>query len=240
MEETVTLEGYITWFKSHERLLVIALVLGVGYLSYGKWLDKSATDAASKAAVALQVAAVQHDADLKVAAAVAQQTALFNQAQAQHEQEMASLVGIMASRDAASTHQIAVVQQPKTTPEAIADLNQTYKFPTPLTVEQAGTIPTEDIQSFTVAKIQAETATADLADTKTQLASTESLLSSATALVGVKTDQVTGLQTELKTQAAASKAEIASVKAAARKSKFAWFKIGFVSGVAATLAVIYH
>lgn len=143
---------------------------------------------------------------------------------------MASLVAAVASRDTVSKQQIAVVTKPKTTPEAIADLNAVYKLPTPLTVEAAGSIPTEDIQSFTVAKIEAETAKADLTDTRTQLASTESLLASATALVTAKTDQVTGLQTELKTQADASKAEIVSVKAAGRKSKFAWFKVGFVTG----------
>lgn len=229
------LENWIKFFKSHERLIVIALVLGIGYFGLGRILDHSAMVDSNRAAVAAQIASVQHDADVKIAAVVAAQTEQFNAAQQQHEQEMTSIIAAISARDTLSTQKIAVVQQPKTTPEAIADLNQTYKFPSPLTVEQAGTIPTEDIQSFTVAKIEAETAKADLADTKTQLASTESLLTSATALVGVKTEEVTGLQTELTTQAAASKAEIASVKAAGRKSKFGWFRagvvVGFVAGV---------
>jgi hypothetical protein len=227
------LDTYIKWFQSHERILIIALVLGVSYVGYGKWLDKAAIDSVSKAAVAQQVAAVQHDADVKIAAAVAQQTALFNQESLAHEHEMAVLVAAVASRDAASNQQIAAVTQPKTLPQAVADLNAAYKLPTPLTVEEAGSIPTADIQSFTVAKIEADTAKADLENVQQELASAVYDGDQARNLIGSLTTQVSGLETELTTQATASKAEIAAVKAAARKSKFGWFKAGAVVGFVA-------
>jgi len=219
-----------SWLQRHERIVCLALVLVVTAFGINKWLDKSAIDASNKAAVAIQVAAVQHDADQKVAAAIAQQTALFNQEQQAREQEMASLVAAVASRDAASNNRVAVVTQPKTTPQAVADLNSVYTLPTPLTVEEAGLIPIADLQQFTVAKIQGDTAQADLADTRKELATTTASLSSATSLVGSLQNQVTGLQTELKDVTVAKDAEIASVKAAARKSKRNWFIAGLITG----------
>ena len=219
-----------TWLQRHERIVIVALVLTVAAFGINKWLDKSAIEASNKAAVAQQIASVQHDADQKIAAAVAQQTALFNQEQAAREQEMASLVAAVASRDAASTQKITVVSQPKTTPQAVADINSVYTLPTPLTVEEAGLIPIADLQQFTIAKIQGDTAQADLADTRKELATTTASLSSATGLVGALQNQVTGLNTELKDVTAAKDAEIKAVKTAARKSKRNWFIAGLITG----------
>ena len=73
------LEKYITWFKAHERLLIVALVLGVGVYGFNHWLDKSAVDAQTKAAVAEQVAAEQKSANAQLAAQLQQQMMLFQQ-----------------------------------------------------------------------------------------------------------------------------------------------------------------
>lgn len=228
----ISLDSYVKWVKAHERLVIVAMVLALGAFGFSKWADKSAADAQAKAATAIQVAAVQHDADVKIAAAVAQQTALFNAAQQQHEQEIAQLVEAVASRDAASAKQISVVTQPKTTPEAVADLNAAYgaTLPTPLTAEQAGSIPVVDLQQFTVAKIQATTLQGDLADTRKELDTTSQGLTQATALVGALQNQVTGLQTEIKDNDVAAKNEIAAIKKEARKDKIKWFKRGFIVG----------
>ena len=226
------LEQYLKWFKEHERILIIFAVLLVGYFGLNKWLDKSAVDAQIQAATAQQIAQVQHDADAKIAAAVAQQTALFNQAQAQHEQEIASLVAAVASRDAASNQKINQVTQSKDIPQAVADINAVYgaTLPTPLTVTEAGSIPLADLQQFAVAKIREGTLQGDLADTRKELDSTSQQLGQATGLVGTLQNQVTGLQTELKDQAAADKKTLDACKATARQGKMKWFKIGFVTG----------
>jgi hypothetical protein len=228
-----------SWIQRHERIILVAMVLAVSAFGLNKWIDKSAMDAASKAAVAQQVAAVQHDADVKLAAAVAQQTTLFNQERQAREQEMASLVAAVASRDVASNNQIAAVGHPKDIAQAIGDLQTAYQdnplFREPWSVALtpngvAAEFDAEHISQFTVAKIEADTAKADLIDTRKELETTEAGLASATSLVGALQGQVTGLQTEIKTNADASKAEIASVKASARKSKVGWFKFGFVTG----------
>lgn len=230
-----------SWLQKHERIVLFAMVLAVAAFGLNKWLDKSAMDAASKAAVAQQVAAVQHDADQKIAAAVAQQTALFNQEQNAREQEMASLVAAMASRDAASNNKVTIVSQPKTPSQAVVDLQSTYTLSAPVVVTSDGAdIPTADIQQFTIAKIEGDTAKADLIDSQKELATTSVSLGEATTLVGALQNQVTGLQTEIKTDATASKAEIASVKAAGRKSKVAWFKRGFIVGFVAGFATAHY
>ena len=198
-----------TWFQRHERIIIIAMVLAVAAFGLNKWLDKSVIDAASRAAVAQQVAAVQHDADVKVAAAIAQQTALFNHDQALREQEMASLVAAVASRDAASNNRVKVVTAPKSAQEAVVDLSTVYTLPVPVTVTSDGaSVPTVDLQQFTATKIQLDTATADLTDTQKELDTATQGLASATSLVGALQTQVTGLQTETKTNDTACTAQI--------------------------------
>jgi hypothetical protein len=235
------LDTYLKWFESHERILIVAMVLGVSAFGLNKWLDKSAIDAASKAAVAQQVAAVQHDADVKVAAAIAQQTALFNHEQQVREQEMATLVSAIASRDLAANTKIKTVTQPKTPSQAVTDLQATYQLAVPVTVTDSGAeVPTVDLQQFTVAKIEGDTAKADLVDTRKELDTTTHSLVSATSLVGALQNQVTGLQVEIKDNAVANQMEIAALKAKARKSKLAWFKGGVVVGFFGGLVVGHY
>lgn len=226
------LDTYLKWFEAHERILIIAMVLALGYFGLNKWLDKSAMDAQMKAAVAQQVAAVQHDADTKIAAAVAQQTALLEQERQQHDAEIAQLVAAVASRDAASSKKVNEVTHSTDINQAVNDLNAAYgnTLPSPLTVAQAGSVPLADLQQFTVAAILEKTAEADLADTQKQLTDKTEELASSTQLVGALQNQVTGLQTELKDVTVADKKALDAAKAEARKGKMKWFKRGFIVG----------
>lgn len=230
------LEKYLKLFEAHERVIIITLVLAFAFFGWNKWLDKSAIDAQNKAAVAQQIAQVQRDADAKIATAVAQQTALFNQAQARYEQEIASLVNAVASRDAASTKRVKEVSNPDTTPiVAMNNLAQayapyTFNDPTPITPDGLIEFRVADVQQFTVAEIERQTATADLHDTQTQLDATKTQLDSAVSLTGSLQGQVIGLQTEIKKNDTAAKQELSACQATARKGKMKWFKIGFVTG----------
>lgn len=221
-----------TWLQRHERLVLMAMILLTAGWGFNSWVNHSADVANQRAAVAQQIAEVQRESDAKVAAAVAQQTALFNQAQARYEQEIASLVDAVASRDAASNKQVKQVQTSNTTEQAVADLNQAYgvELPSPLTVAQAVNIPLPDLQAFSTAAIERDTAVADLHDTKTQLDATKTQLDSAVSLTGSLQQQVTGLQVEIKKNDTAAKQELSACQATARKGKLKWFKIGFVTG----------
>ena len=230
------LEKYLKFFQAHERLFIITLVLTFALFGWNIWLDKSATDAQNKAAVAQQIAQVQRESDAKIATAVAQQTALFNQAEARYEQEIASLVDAVASRDAASNKQIKQVQQSTTTQQAVADLNDVYRtLPSPLTVGEAASVPLPDLQAFTTAAIERDTAVADLNDTRTQLDSTKTQLDSSITLNGSLQGQVQGLQTQIKKNDDAAKQELKACQAEARKGKMTWFKRGFIVGFVAGL-----
>jgi hypothetical protein len=225
---------YITWIKAHERIIIVAMVLAAGSFGLNKWLDKSAMDAASKAAVAQQVAAVQHDADLKVAAAVAQQTALFNQESQAREQEMASLVAAVASRDSASNTKVKNVLAPKPITDVLSDLSAAYPKlsfdPTMITQSGELAFPLPTVQQFTSTKIQLDTLQLDLVDTKKELDTTTQGLASSNSLIGALQGQVTGLNKEIADNGVACTTQIAAVKAAARKSKLGWFKVGLVTG----------
>lgn len=229
------LDTYLKWFQSHERLILVAVVLTFGYFGLGKWLDKSAMDKAMQAAVAQQVAAVQHDADQKIAAAVAQQTALFEQEHLASEKQIASLVATVASRDVASTNKIKDVLDIKSVTDVLSDLAAAYPKinfdPTPVTGNNLE-FPLPVVQQFTAAKIEGDTAKADLDNVQQELATAVYDGDQARTLVGSLQTQVTGLQTEIKDDSIASQKQIAAVKADARKSKMKWFKIGFVTGFA--------
>jgi hypothetical protein len=233
------LDTYLKWFESHERLIIILMVLVAGSFGLSKWLDKSAMDAASKAAVAQQVAAVQHDADQKIAAAIAQQTSLFNQMQQAHEQEMASLVAAVASRDAASTTKIKTVLEPKSITDVLADLAHAYTHinfdPTAITQDGKLAFALPVVQQFTATKIEDETAKADLTDTKKELDSTVTSLGSCTTLVGSLQTQVTGLQKEIVLDKDEYEKNTKSLRVEARKKQWGWFRVGFglgyISGV---------
>jgi hypothetical protein len=230
---------YLGWIKAHERIVIVAMVLAVSAFSFSKWLDKSAMDAASKAAVAQQVAAVQHDADVKVAAAIAQQTALFNHDQALREQEMASLVAAVASRDAASNTKVKQVLAPKPITDVLSDLAYAYPGqvfgPEHITQDNKLAFALPEVQTFTATKIQLDTAQADLVDTKKELDVTKEGLAGSTSLVSSLQGQVTGLQTEITLNNTACTTQVAAIKAAAKKSKLGWFKVGvavgFVAGI---------
>jgi len=233
-----------SWMQRHERIIIVAMVLAVGAFGLNKWLDKSAIDAASKAAVAQQVAAVQHEADQKIAAAVEQQTALFNHEQQIREQEMASLVAAVASRDAASTTRVNNVLAPKPITDVLTDLSAAYPKisfdPTAITQDGKLAFPLPTVQQFTAAKIEGDTAKADLLDTKKELDTTTAGLVASTSLVGALQNQVTGLQTELTTQGSADAAVLKAEKAKARKSKLGWFKFGLGVGYVAGLVTGHY
>ena len=226
------LDTYLKWFVAHERLVLVLAVLAFGTYGWNKWLDKSAADANAKAAVAEQSALIAKQAADKQAVLMQQQIDQFNQQEAAREQDMASLVAAVASRDAASSKRITDVTAPKTPPQAVTDLNAAYpKLPVPLVPTDTGAnVPTADLQQFTVTKIQGDTCQADLTDTKTELANDEESLKNATGVISGFQTQVADDKIAATTAQAAFDKEKKQLVADARKSKWNWFKAGVVVG----------
>jgi predicted ribosome quality control (RQC) complex YloA/Tae2 family protein len=220
-----------SWLKEHERIVLTFLVLSFGIYGFNHWLDKSATDATTKAAYAEQSAAEAKSVTTQALAQLAQQQAQFNQAEQARQTEMASLVAAIASRDAASATRVKAVEAPKTPTQAVADVQTNYVLPAPITVTADGAdVPTADLQLFTATKINGDTCTADLQDTRTQLSSTTAGLTQATGLLTTKDKAIADLEAADVKTAEANAAEVKQLKAEARKSRWHWFVSGFTLG----------
>jgi hypothetical protein len=238
-----------TWLKQHERLILAPLVLGVVLFGLNRWFDRSAADANMKAAAAATVAAEaqasrkQADAQEAVLLAqVNQQMALLTAQVASDKQTIASLVATVASRDAASSKQVASVSGTKTPPQAVADLTSAYPhLPQPIVPTDTGAqVSTEDLQQFTVAAIERDTAKADLQDTRSQLAAAQDEVTNDEAIIGQKNrviaqDAITlqAHDTQATADVNAAKQEAKAAKAEARKSKWHTFWWGFAAGFGA-------
>lgn len=235
----------LTWLQKHERLIIGTMVLVFALYGCNRWFDKSATDAKVQAAVAEQVAASadasKKQADATYAAvlsAATQQTALLQAQVASDKQTIASLVATVASRDAATTTKVNAVQGTKTPAQAVADLSTTYTLSAPVTVTDSGaSVPTSDLQQFTVAKLEGDAAKADLKDTQSELSAAQSEVTNDENIIVQKDkviaqDAVTLAAHDTAAQADAKKAaaDLKEAKASARKSKWHWFWAGVATG----------
>jgi hypothetical protein len=222
----------LTWLQKHERIVITFLVLSFGIYGWNHWLDKSATDATTKADIAEQAAAQSKSVADTALAQLAAQQASFNQAEQARQTFEVSLVVAIASRDAASATRVKAVEAPKTPTQAVTDVQSAYVLPIPITVTSDGAdVPTVDLQLFTATKIDGDTCTDDLQDTRTQLSSTTAGLTQATGLLATKDKAITDLQDEITTDNTAHAAEVKQLKADARKSKFHWFLTGLLTGL---------
>ena len=234
----MTLDNYIKWFKAHERALIVALVMGLGVYGFNHHVDKSAEVATTKALIAEQAADAARQTTVTALQQMAQQQTAFNSATAIRDTQIATLVQQIASRDAASATRVKAVEAPKTPTQAVSDVQSNYSLPVPITVTSDGAdVPTADLQLFTATKINGDTCTDDLQDTRTELTETTTGLTQATDLLVMKDKAIAALQAGDVKTAEANAAEIKQLKADARKSKWRWFLTGLTLGFAGRSAL---
>jgi hypothetical protein len=220
-----------SWLKAHENIAIAILALVLGLYGFNRWTEKSANDARAQVAIS-QTAQAQQDASVKaLQAQLTAQTQQFAVSQAEMKTEILSLVSAIAQRDAATQTKVVAVSTPKTPTQAVVDLQATYTLAAPVTVTETGAdIPTVDIQQFTVAKLEGDTAASDLRDTQSELMATQGNLSECNSLVGTLQKAVAQDKTDLAAHDKAAADEVAQVKADARRSKLHWFFWGVVTG----------
>jgi hypothetical protein len=224
-----------TWFQKHERIVIALFALTLGVWGFNKWVDVSANNAKTQAAVSEQARVAQDTTVKQLQAQMATQAQQFSQSQAEMKAEVLSLVSAIAQRDAKAAQQIQIVTAPKTPTQAVADLTTAYpKLPdAPVVTDGGATVSTADVQQFTVAKIEGDTAKADLDDTKTELTKTNTTLSQAVSLLGTKDTVIAGLQLDVTKHDKACEDSKTELKREARKDKWHAFLAG-----AGTVAVI--
>lgn len=226
------LDTYLKWFVAHERLVIIALVLSFGFVGTTKYLDYASHKADIEAAVSAKDAKDAKAVVDQMMQTVAQHDAAAAKEVAAKDQEIASLVQSIVTRDAATQKKVVEVTAPKTPPQAVADLNAAYPaLPTPLVATDFGAnVPTLDLQQFTATKIQSDACSADLTDTKQQL--TDSQANAATILTQVsdRDKLIAGMKDEDVKNTKAWKDEKDALVKDARKSKWKIFWAGVVAG----------
>ena len=96
------------YFKAHERLIVVALVLAVGTFGLSKYFDRAATVDSAKAATAEVILQQQITTNAQLASQTAAQIAQYQAMVTQLAQQNASLTAAVAAENAALANRQAV------------------------------------------------------------------------------------------------------------------------------------
>ena len=228
----VAIKPELTWLQKHERIIIISLVLLFCGWGINKWINNDAKKADSQAQVAMQQLADQKAKDAQDATQVAQLDAQYQQLVITVTQENAQLAAAIAQRNAGLQKQQTADQQ--MTPPQLANRWGTLVAakPNSITVATDGNLEvTETVALDTVEQLeQVPVLTMDLTNETAVASADQQEIDKANALNGALVTQVGDLQTTITKDDAACKAQVASVKADANKSKVKWFKIGFVTG----------
>jgi DNA mismatch repair ATPase MutL len=230
----VTVTATTSWIKQHERTVICAMFLAVTLFLGGKFLDREAVKAQANATVATQVAA-----DAKLAAQQAAQQVAQTQAQYQAmldalQKQNAALAQAVAQRNVVLVQQQAVdktLSPTQLTQRWAALVPNTQPTVTPTGVA----VTTADAQ-LTVAQLEnVPVLTQNLKDQTEIAQNLNQELVGAGKVNNALGNQISALNLQITDDDRACKADVASVKADARKGKLRWFKIGYVSGLVSGL-----
>ena len=217
------------WLKAHERLIIVALVLAVGAFGVSRYFDVSAAkaDAKNVAAQQLLVQAKENSA------AQAQATALVTQQYASLVQALstqnASLAASIAQRTASQKAQTAV--DVAATPSELT-ARWTALVPTVQALPSGNLIDAnvQGVRDTVIALESVPVLTQNLKDETIVAQNYHAEVQKADLLINDESNQITGLNTVITDQTKACVAQVAAMKADARRGKWKFFKIGFLSG----------
>lgn len=218
-----TLKADQTWLQAHERLIIVTLVLLVGGWLGNKYLDNKATEAKTVYGIAQQAS----DAAKSAADVAGKQYAATIAALTQQNQSLAQTI---AQRQTVTQTKVKDVLDPKPITDVLEDIQVAYPKTeidfdgTTITPTGQLAFPLPTVQKFTATKIERDADEATIADQgvvitnqKTELDKGDTLVASLNQVI-TKSDET-------------CKAQVASVKTSANKSKKTWFVIGFVAGI---------
>lgn len=219
-----------TFLKAHETL-IITIVLGVivffGYSKVISYLSSHDALVNSKTQVTLQA---QIDANKQSADTTAQVVLQYKDLV---EKLIASNTQIAAAQQqrAQITQQQQVVDKTLPPPELAARWNTLLKMPTGIAPSTGGYTATPDAAVATVTQLElVPQLQADLAGQQLLTSNGLQQINGLTSISNVQTTEIAGLGTQIQDQTKACIAQVASVKAASRKSKLHWFEFGFITG----------
>jgi len=226
---TVTSVVTQSWFKVHERLLIVLMVLLAGSWGYSKYADALASKAETKATTAQAVLVQQIQTNTQLAQQTAQQTA-------QYQQMVQTLTAQNAALLAAIQSDNVILKQQQTKDKTMTPTQLTQRWAqlvpgvAPSASSDGVVLSTGDAQSTVV---QLEEVTVLTQDLKSETEIAQNFQNELNAAVTVNQDQakqITGLKMQLTEQVKADQAEITEIKAKSRRSKLRWFIAGLVAG----------
>jgi hypothetical protein len=217
--------------KTHERLILAVIAAGVLYFAIGRVDNILAKHDDSALKQAQIVATAQSDKNAAIAAQVASDNAAFTALQAKIQAQDAALVQANVALATALTK-----QQKVDAALPPSDLAARWNTLVPnadvsitngqATLPAAGAVAT--VQQLEIIPVQQE----EITNEQTLVANGNALAVAQAKQVTDLTDQVTGLKLQSVDDAKVCQAQIAIVKADARKSKRRWFIAGFAAGIA--------
>lgn len=227
---TDTISNDLSWLKHHIVLLVIVIVL-VGASVYGIESIIARHDAVSsaKADIVLQQQTAQTNL---LATKLQQDEQLSAQQNAQLMAMNAQLSSYITQRDKAAA---IIVQKDATLSalEAAQKITVQTKAQPGEVVVQGDTVQMDLSVSRTVVANQDQlpVVQADLTDAKTEIRQGETVIENLQTVVLDGRNTIDSMKTQAVDADRACKAEVATVKAQARKSKLKWFLTGLITGI---------
>jgi hypothetical protein len=230
------LQHGLSWLQKHERIVIVSLVLLFGSLGIHHLLINQASAAAARATIAEQALAVAKSQSAQNAVQTAQVEAQYQALTETLTKQNAALAASVAAR------QVTLVQQQSANASLpVPELGKRLQAlagvkDADISADMDGVKLTPIGALTTVNSLETiPVLRADLADTKAVVANLTSEITVANNLIDTQGRQIVGLKSEIVVADTASKAEIASLKAQARKGKFNWFfrgvVVGFVGGL---------
>jgi hypothetical protein len=226
---TVAANPIRTFLVHHERLIVIVLAAVLLWFFSGKIENVIAAHDNANLAALKVTAGQQADADKKTAMLVAQQAADFKAL----NDKLAAQDSALRQTNRNLSSALAQRQQTNndlTTPELLTRWNQLVPNAGAAIVNGQTMLPDAGAHATVNELEKVPVLTGQLANEEKVASNLSELLASSTGQVSTLNDNVAGLKLELADNDKVCKAQIATVKAAARKSKRNWFIGGFITG----------
>ena len=220
----------LSWLQRHERIVICALILGVGLWLGNKWLNYSAADTQSKAAIAAQQATDAKQAAQQANASAQQIAASYQETVRAQQAQITVLLNTIAQRDSQlKTDQSKIQTAPLTDvanqwQTAIGGQGDISATANGVSVTDAGARKTvTQLLELPVVK-------ANLAD-ETKVAEARQIeLNDANKNITALNTQVMALNNQIAADDKSCKAQISEVKAEDRKHSRNWFIGGLISG----------
>lgn len=220
----------IPFLKEHERLILGLAALGVILLCFNWWMNNAAAKASAKNVLAQQQLQAQKDMNAHLEQDSAQKDKQYEELLTAVTKQIQGLQTAMTSRD---TQLTKAEQTDKTLP--LSDLGSHWEgligVTNGISSGSAGLLVDDQASRATVAELeQVPVLEANLKDDGTIIGKREDEISSLTSAYGSCRQEVSGLSDQITKADAACKAQVADVKAQARKSKRNWFIGGLITG----------